>query len=257
MTKPNKVHCLFEQSGTFKNQFKALGIEAEDYDILNDFGETDHIVDLFAEIRGGYNGEPSIFDTFSKDDLIMAFFPCIRFENQVMLFFRGQAKQMKKWSLVQKMENCMTLQQELTDMYELVNKMFIICIRKGLRMIMENPYSEEHYLRRYWCLPASLIDRDRRQRGDYYKKPTQYWFLNCKPCNNFIFEAQTLNEMPTSGFWAKRESRRATAKVFENYTGIKCTQKVARSMIHPDYAKRFIREYVIDEQKVKGVNFEQ
>lgn len=29
------VHCMFEQSGTFKNQFKALGIYAEDYDILN------------------------------------------------------------------------------------------------------------------------------------------------------------------------------------------------------------------------------
>lgn len=48
-----KVHCLFEQSGTFKNEFKKLGIQAEDYDILNDFGETDHIIDLFAEIRGG------------------------------------------------------------------------------------------------------------------------------------------------------------------------------------------------------------
>ena len=48
-----KVHCLFEQSGTFKNEFKKLGIQAEDYDILNDFGETDHIVDLFTEIRGG------------------------------------------------------------------------------------------------------------------------------------------------------------------------------------------------------------
>lgn len=48
-----KVHCLFEQSGTFKNEFRKLGIEAEDYDILNDFGETDHIIDLFEEIRGG------------------------------------------------------------------------------------------------------------------------------------------------------------------------------------------------------------
>lgn len=48
-----KVYCLFEQSGTFKNEFKKLGIEAEDYDILNDFGETDHIIDLFAEIEGG------------------------------------------------------------------------------------------------------------------------------------------------------------------------------------------------------------
>ena len=32
-----KAHCLFEQSGTFKNEFKKLGIDAYDYDILNDF----------------------------------------------------------------------------------------------------------------------------------------------------------------------------------------------------------------------------
>lgn len=47
------AHCLFEQSGTFKNEFKKLGIHAEDYDIQNEFGETDHVIDLFAEIRGG------------------------------------------------------------------------------------------------------------------------------------------------------------------------------------------------------------
>lgn len=32
-----KVHCFFEQSGTFKNEFKKLGIPAEDYDIQNNF----------------------------------------------------------------------------------------------------------------------------------------------------------------------------------------------------------------------------
>ena len=48
-----KVHCLFEQSGTFKNEFKKLGIDAIDYDILDDFGQTDHVVDLFEQIRGG------------------------------------------------------------------------------------------------------------------------------------------------------------------------------------------------------------
>jgi hypothetical protein len=51
--KIKRAHCLFEQSGTFKNEFIKLGVPAEDYDILNDFGETDHIIDLFAEIRGG------------------------------------------------------------------------------------------------------------------------------------------------------------------------------------------------------------
>lgn len=48
-----KAFCLFEQSGTFKNAFRKYGVEAEDYDVLNDFGQTDHIVDIFAEIEGG------------------------------------------------------------------------------------------------------------------------------------------------------------------------------------------------------------
>lgn len=51
-----KVHCLFEQSGTFKNEFKKLGYEALDYDIQNNFGETDFVIDLFAEIEKGYEG---------------------------------------------------------------------------------------------------------------------------------------------------------------------------------------------------------
>jgi len=49
-------HCFFEQSGTFKNEFKKLGYEAYDYDILNDFGETDFKIDLFKEIETAYEG---------------------------------------------------------------------------------------------------------------------------------------------------------------------------------------------------------
>ena len=50
-----KVHCFFEQSGTFKNEFIKLGIPAEDYDIQNNFGETDHVIDLFGEIEKEYD----------------------------------------------------------------------------------------------------------------------------------------------------------------------------------------------------------
>ena len=51
-----KVHCLFEQSGTFKNEFKKLGYQAYDYDILNDFNETDNVIDIFNEIETAYTG---------------------------------------------------------------------------------------------------------------------------------------------------------------------------------------------------------
>lgn len=51
-----RIHCLFEQSGTFKNEFKKLGYEAFDYDLLNNFGETDFQIDLFNEIVQAYSG---------------------------------------------------------------------------------------------------------------------------------------------------------------------------------------------------------
>ena len=57
-----KVHCFFEQSGTFKNEFIKLGIPAEDYDIQNNFGQTDHTDDLFKAIEDAYDGKPSQFD---------------------------------------------------------------------------------------------------------------------------------------------------------------------------------------------------
>ena len=65
-----KAHCFFEQSGTFKNEFIKLGIPAEDYDIQNNFGETDHVIDLFNEIEKAYDGGASIFDNITQDDLI-------------------------------------------------------------------------------------------------------------------------------------------------------------------------------------------
>ena len=51
-----KVHCFFEQSGTFKQEFIKLGIPAYDYDIQNNFGQTDHVIGLFAEIEKAYMG---------------------------------------------------------------------------------------------------------------------------------------------------------------------------------------------------------
>lgn len=232
------AHCLFEQSGTFKNEFRKLGIESYDYDILNDFGETDFQIDLFNEIETAYRGGVSIFDEITPEDLIMAFFPCIRFENQIMLSFRGQQHGQQKWSYKQKMEYDMKLLNELKLNYDLVNKMFLICMDRGLRLIMENPYSEEHFLRRYWCYPPSIIDKDRRENGDYYKKPTQYWFLNCDPKQNLVFEIVDNNAVDC------KDANRSMKK--EHYQDFSNTKKIARSMIHPQYANRFIRQYLID-----------
>ena len=225
------AHCFFEQSGTFKNEFKLLGYESYDYDIQDEFGQTDYLIDLFEEIRGGYNGEKSIFDNINEDDLILAFFPCTRFEARIQRLFRGQATQQKRWSDEQKLEYSIMLQSELTDLYILLCQLVVICIRKKLRLVIENPYTQPHYLTTYWCIAPSIIDKDRTLDGDYYKKPTQYWFINCKPKYNLVFEPIDYVE--------KRII--ATVKGTDN-----TSRKTERSVIHPQYANRFIRKYLID-----------
>ena len=70
-----KVHLMFEQSGVFKNEFKKLGYEAYDYDIQNNFGETDHQEDLFKAIEDAYDGKPSLFDQVGGGRLDNGIFP--------------------------------------------------------------------------------------------------------------------------------------------------------------------------------------
>lgn len=223
--------CLFEQSGHFKNEFKKLGYEALDYDILNDFGETDIQIDLYEQIEKGYNNEPSIFDDFASDDVCLAFFPCTRFEVQILLWFRGEALQQKKWSLEKKLEYNLKLHEELHKNYQIISKLVIICCRKKIGLIIENPYSSQHYLINYWPIKPSIIEIDRREYGDYFQKPTSYWFIGIEPQNNFVFEPKIIQKKQTiSGLFGTKNCQ------------------VQRSMIASEYVNRFIREFIIKEE---------
>lgn len=147
---------------------------------------------------------------------------------------------MEKWTYKDKMEHDMKLLGELKTNYDTVNKLFILCMERNLKLIMENPYSEEHFLRRYWCYPPSVIDKDRRENGDYYKKPTQYWFLNCEPRYNFLFEATEYNAIDC------KDANRTMKKT--HYGEYANNLKEARSMIHPAYARRFIRTHILESE---------
>ena len=72
---------------------------------------------------------------------------------------------------------------------------------------------------------------DRRDRGDYFKKPTQYWFFNFDPANNLLLEPIEYVK---------------TAKVDDGVKIDGIGKTTARSMIHPQYASRFIKQYLID-----------
>ena len=159
--------------------------------------------------------------------MIIAFFPCVRFETQIIINMRGDPIEIKKWSDDKKLEYSMKLNNELNHMYQLVSKLVIVCIKRRIPLVIENPYSSQHYLTRYWPLKPAIIDSDRRRDGDHFKKPTQYWFINCKPKNNMLFEPIEFVE----------------ERVIE-----KTYNQVQRSMMHPQYANRFVRQYILPER---------
>lgn len=223
------AHLLFEQSGTFKNAFKKNGVEAFDYDIQDEFNETDYVIDLFKEIERGYQGEQSIFDEIKNEDIVIAFFPCTRFEARIPLAFRGQMFQQKNWDSIQKLEYAMKLHDELNEYYKRISELVIICERKNIRLIIENPYTAPHYLTTYWCIRPKIIDKDRTKDGDYYKKPTQYFFINVEPKDNLVFEPLEQVER----------------KTISHVKGNGRSRQTERSMIHPQYADRFVRKFIL------------
>lgn len=232
-----KVHCFFEQSGTFKNEFKKLGIEAEDYDIQNNFGKTDHVIDLFAEIEKAYSGGVSIFDTIDKDDLIMAFFPCIHFCDAKGLLMRGEHICQKLWPMEKIMEYNIQVSKERNRFFCILMKLVAVCAKRNIRLIIENPWNTSGitYLQQNFIKPT-IIDHNRMLRGDYFVKPTAYWFINCER---------------TYGFTEQKDKKQ---KVIMNCkrgakAGI-CSEE--RSMISPDYARNFICDFILGiEQQPK------
>lgn len=221
-----KAWCFFEQSGTFRDKFQELGIDSVDCDIQNEYGKTNIEIDLFQEICKAYDNEESLFDEISFDDLIFAFFPCIRFTKQAELTFNQVSNQVRFKSDYDKISVAMELERERYDLFILFSKMVQVCLRKKLRLIIENPYSTNHYLVRYFPIKAKLVDMDRRDRGDFFQKPTQYWFINCEPSYNYdaLFNIQVIQ------------------KSFKRVCDCQCRE---RSEISSEYALQFIREFVL------------
>ena len=143
-----KAHCLFEQSGTFKRAFAEFGIPSLDYDIQNNFGETDNVIDLFGEITRAYDGGGgSIFDNITKDDLVMAFFPCIQFCGISQMNMTLNCYQKNHGTVIGCGEYILQRSRMRQQFLELLLKMCFVCIDRGIRMVFENTYSTNIYLK--------------------------------------------------------------------------------------------------------------
>ena len=230
-----KVHCFFEQSGTFKQEFIKLGIPAEDYDIQNHFGQTDHTDDLFKAIEDAYDGKPSLFDNITPDDLIMAFFPCIYFCAPSQMNFTWGCINYRAMTIKQKTDAILERDKHRAYFYGLAIKMFTVAGERGLRLIMENPWSENTYLKANFIIPPAIVDENRMLRGDYRVKPTAYWFLNCEPTHGKSIQLDKLKEKKTH--------------MKSKGSGVAGLCSEERSMISPDYARNFICDFILGKEQ--------
>ena len=184
-------HCLFEQSGTFKNVLKSHGHNAWDYDLQNQFGETDFVIDLFFEIEKEYVNliynpifpNETIFSNMKpEEDFIIAFFPCTHFCDANSLICRLQNAGGKQIAYDQKtVKRLIDRNQERARFFEIYLKFTYICQIKGIPTIIENPATSgggSNYLKLYSPIDVGYYEKDRTLFGDKFKKPTNFYAIN-------------------------------------------------------------------------------
>ena len=223
MRKFSSVYCLFEQTNTFRDEFRKAGFTAFSVDCSDKFGTPDFMTDIFKEIDFYFDGKPSIFDKFSEETLLFAFFPCTYFSDQSALKSRGDAAQDKEKSLQEKLiqsENQMT-QRAL--FYSYLCKLCRIALEKNAQLIIENPHSKGGFLRQFFPVKNIVQINNRILYGDNFKKPTVFYFVNCEPSFNLSCDCELKGKQ----------------KRVEYLTGFQ------RSIINSAFAENFIKNFIL------------
>jgi hypothetical protein len=106
---------------------------------------------------------------------------------------------------------------------------------RKIRLIFENPWGLNTYLKQNVFLKdPSIIDVDRTRRGDFFTKPTAYWYFNCEPTEGASFQQP-------------KELRGAIINGRPSGKKGLCSEE--RSMISPDYARNFICDFIIGKKQ--------
>lgn len=171
----------------------------------------------------------------------MAFFPCIYFCAPSQMNFTWGCHNYDKMSVKEKTEAILHRAKNREYFYALAIKMLAVAQERGLRLIMENPWSENTYLKGNFILPPTLVDNNRMMRGDYFVKPTAYWFINAQPTRGLT---EQLDKLP--------EKKRCLQTRSSKVAGL-CSKE--RSMISADYARNFICDFILGKaQKGSQLN---
>ena len=151
------------------------------------------------------------------------------------MIFKGISTCQRNWTLGKIMRRNVEFAKRREYYYETLLMLVAVVADRGLRMIIENPWnvSGETYLQNNFIAPT-IIDKNRSLRGDWFVKPTGYWFINCDATYGYSEQRDKDIKIVYKQHGKKQE------------TG-KCDEQ--RSMISPDYARNFICDFVLGKEQ--------
>ena len=172
----------------------------------------------------------------SYEDLLVGFFPCIYFSCMSQMLISYTHRNYKNLSPRERIDEILKRSANRELFFARAVKMIGIAKERGLRLIMENPWSEQTFLKQNFPFNPAVIDNDRTRRGDYYVKPTAYWFINCEPTRG-----ETLQP---------RAKGKNICQIEPNRMPGICNEE--RSLISPEYARNFIADFILGKEQVNS-----
>ena len=163
----------------------------------------------------------------------MAFFPCIYFSSLSQMAFGWFQHNYANLTTKEKTDAILQRSSNREKYFRLLVQMFSIVEQRGLRLIFENPWAMQTFLKSNFIIPPSIIDNDRSLRGDYFKKPTAYWFWGCKPTYGRSYQPN-------------KDVKRIVDCKHDRGGGL-CSEE--RSKISPKYARNFICDFIIGKEQ--------
>lgn len=161
---------------------------------------------------------------------MVAFFPCIYFETIQQLYFSFDSLNNRNKPQYDRVNDAIIRLQERNRFHTLLYQLIYITERLNLRLVIENPATKPSYLIDTQNLPKpQIIDNNRMERGDYFRKPTAYWFFGCEPTHGFTYQ----NDKDPKTILQSKSSGQA---------GL-CSED--RSLMSPDYARNWICDFVL------------
>ena len=147
-----------------------------------------------------------------------------------MMYFSLETNNNRHKVKYERIQDAIERNEQRNKFYSLLYKLCYLSERLGFKMIIENPATKPNYLfLTQNFLKPTLIDNNRMERGDYYVKPTAYWYFNFQPTYGFSYQNDKEQKI-----------------ILNSKQGIEagiCSEE--RSMISPDYARNFICDFIL------------